>query len=339
MKNRTLVIYHYFEKDQSYIDNFLNFIVFGYFEDIDYIIAIAGESTIDFPKLENIEYIRTENINNDYGGYSQVISKTPRVLDYDHVIFVNSSVRGPFVQVNCGKRWTDFFLDKIQGEVGLVGSTINILPADSFHGQRYYQKHAGTGPLPHVQTMVYAMPQAVLQYLVEGGFYAEREQLDKYDVIEEYEIKLTQLVLAKGWNIASILPEYCIADYRGDYRDINPAAMEGDPSYPFAYFGRSAHPFEVIFVKTNRGIFNLKYLERLSHSALYNRPLPKQLISSKSVSRYVSRIITVKALKDQIPLEEQRLTPEQVIHFAGLLLKQYPEARVQIEDLLKSAVA
>jgi len=54
---KVLVIYHYYEKDQSYIDNFCHFLRFGYDSDLSYLIIVAGEHTIDFPTLDNIQYL------------------------------------------------------------------------------------------------------------------------------------------------------------------------------------------------------------------------------------------------------------------------------------------
>ena len=52
----------------------------------------------------------------------------------------------------------------------------------------------------------------------------------------------------------SLLPEYREIDYRRPTSDINPTSGEGDPSFQGGYFGRTLHPFETIFVKTNRQI-------------------------------------------------------------------------------------
>jgi hypothetical protein len=40
--NRTLVLYHFYEKDEQYVDNFCHFLEFGYRRDIDYKIIVSG---------------------------------------------------------------------------------------------------------------------------------------------------------------------------------------------------------------------------------------------------------------------------------------------------------
>lgn len=50
--------------------------------------------------------------------------------------------------------------------------------------------------------------------------------------------------------------------------EINPSAVNGDPCFPEAYFGRSLHPFEVVFVKTDRKFVDPGYLRFLEASQL-----------------------------------------------------------------------
>ena len=42
-----LVLYHYFEKDQSYINNFAHFLRFGYDSTLNYLVIIAGECSLE----------------------------------------------------------------------------------------------------------------------------------------------------------------------------------------------------------------------------------------------------------------------------------------------------
>ena len=70
---QVLVLYHYYEKEQSYIDNFAHFLRFGYDSSLDYLIVIAGECSVDLPSLDNVQYLFTENKNFDYGGYCSAI--------------------------------------------------------------------------------------------------------------------------------------------------------------------------------------------------------------------------------------------------------------------------
>lgn len=55
-----------------------------------------------------------------------------------------------------------------------------------------------------------------------------------------------------GWNICGILPEYQNIDFR--ILDINTTGLDHDPVFPNSCFGRTVHPYECIFIKTNRDI-------------------------------------------------------------------------------------
>ena len=78
----TLIVYHLFEKDQTYIDNFHHFMRFGYRPEHDYLVVIAGANNIALPEMRNIRYLLTDNHNNDYGGYCAAVQQTPNILQY-----------------------------------------------------------------------------------------------------------------------------------------------------------------------------------------------------------------------------------------------------------------
>lgn len=305
MRSTTLVIYHYFEKDHSYVANFFHFLRFGYSPSVDYVVVIAGIHTISLPQLKNLTYIFTENKNHDYGGYAYAIKKTTNISSYDFVIFVNSSVRGPFTPTYGKKHWTEYFTDLLVGDVGLTGSTINILPAHSPHSKSYKDTYGGSEPFSHVQTMAYGMPRSTLIFLVENGFFDLNHTLGKNAVIRDYEINLSQRVIANGWNLKCLLAEYNTIDYREPHAEINPTSRNGDPSFGFAYFGRTIHPFEVMFVKTNRGMFTRNYLNRLSYSAHTQTAIPTELLNNTSFVKYIKLLDAVATSTELVPFGDE----------------------------------
>jgi hypothetical protein len=107
---RVLVLYHYYEKDQSYIDNFAHFLRFGYDLNLNYLIVIAGGCSLDLPTLDNVQYFFSENKNFDYGGYCSAIQTLDLWQRYDFYLFINSSVRGPFLPAYCNQEWTKLFI-------------------------------------------------------------------------------------------------------------------------------------------------------------------------------------------------------------------------------------
>ena len=269
-KSNILVIYHYYEKDQSYIDNFAHFLRFGYDSDLSYLIIVAGEYTIDFPALDNIQYLFTENKNFDYGGYCEAVSTLSIWQKYDFYLFVNSSVRGPFAPACCYQKWTDLFIDQLSADVGIVGTAISITPSQHSIAKMYHEKYGkikrNNQFLGHVQTTCYALSQQVLTHIIKAGFYETNEALNKDETVRDYEIRLSQLILDMGLNLRCMLPEYNQIDYREAHGDLNPTSREGDSGFEHSYFGRSAHPYESIFIKTSRNTFSEEDLMRLAYS-------------------------------------------------------------------------
>ena len=279
--SKTLVIYHYYEKDQSYIDNFSHFLRFGYDADLSYLIIVAGQHTIDFPVLDNIQYLFTENKNFDYGGYCEAVSKLAIWQKYDFYLFVNSSVRGPFTPAYFGQRWTDLFIDQLSADVGIVGAAISITPFQHSIAKMYHDKYGKHERnyqfLAHVQTTCYVLSRQVLVQLIAAGFYDVTKALNKDETVRDYEIRLSQLILDMGLNLRCMLPEYNQIDYRVALTDVNPASREGDSGFEYSYFGRSAHPYESIFIKTSRNTFPEEDLMRLAYSMSMHHKLPNCL--------------------------------------------------------------
>lgn len=294
--SKTLVIYHYYEKDQSYIDNFSHFIRFGYESTLDYLIIVAGEYTIDFLALPNIEYLFVENKNFDYGGYSTAILSMTIWQQYDFYIFINSSVRGPFLTRHFSKKWPDLFTDQLIGDAGIVGSSISITPSSHSICMLYHEKYGHQSRnkkfLGHVQTTCYAIRRDMLEKLKSLGFYGQTESLTKDETVRDYEIHLSQLILNMNCNLQCLLPEYNQIDYRKDYEDINPASREGDSGFEGSYFGRTIHPYESIFIKTSRNTYSDSYLLRLAYSMSAAHPIDKNLEKSSFVNSFIEKAET-----------------------------------------------
>jgi hypothetical protein len=267
---QALVLYHYYEKDQSYIDNFAHFLRFGYDSSLDYLIVIAGEYSVDLPSLDNIQYLFTENKNFDYGGYCEAIQTLDLWKKYDFYLFINSSVRGPFLLACCNQNWTNLFLDQLSDEIGIIGSAISITPSSHSISKMYHEKYGklerNNRLLGHVQTTCYALSREVLGQLIKLGFYDENKDLNKDEAVRDYEIRLSQSILDMGLNLRCMLPEYNQVDYRKALIDINPASREGDSGFERSYFGRSAHPYESIFIKTSRATYSEESLMRFAYS-------------------------------------------------------------------------
>ena len=292
--SKVLVLYHYFEKDQSYIDNFAHFLTFGYDPSLNYLIIVAGEYSIDLPSLDNVEYLFTENKNFVYGGYCAAIKNIDLWQRYDFYFFINSSVRGPFLLEHCSEKWTDLFIEKFSDDVGIIGSVISITPFKHSIARMYHEKYGRLDRnhelLGHVQTTCYVLSRHVLNQLIELGFYEGADDLNKDETVRDYEIRLSQLILDMGLNLQCMLPEYNQIDYREALVDINPASREGDSGFEGSYFGRSAHPYETIFIKTSRNNFSDEDLLRFAFSMSVQNAANAHPVVHSLLSAYIQKI-------------------------------------------------
>jgi hypothetical protein len=338
MPQKKLVIYHYFEKNSNYRDNFLHFQIFGVRSEVDYVFIISGDCSVDLPTLPNVVYFFTDHKRSDFGGYAQLINEGFDLSPYDNIFFINSSVRGPFVPPYFSQPWCESFLDKMHIDVGAVGSSICTLNEDFRHSINYQARYGGNPPYSHVQTMAYVLRKKVLSKLIADGFYLEDRDTTKTLAIEDYEIHLSQLVLKQGWNLRCLLSEFNGIDYRLPHTNPNPTSTVGDPNEVLGYFGRSVHPYETIFIKTNRDLYTDAYLDRLTYSMMQARRsnISEAILASPSVQGYINRV------------ERQALSGEQVSDYSYLpgfienqaLLKTGQEeatlAKKQLKDMLQS---
>ena len=104
--------------------------------------------------------------------------------------------------------------------------------------------------------------------------------MTKDEIIQGYEIAISQELIEQGFAIASLLQtqDYFTDDKRKT--NYETTALSGDPAFRSAFYGRSISPFENIFVKTNRNMISNVDLASYTFSGLEDTrrfsPLPKQ---------------------------------------------------------------
>ena len=249
--NKICCIYAYYEKDNMYKKNLKYFIRNGILNNIDYYFVINGTHTITINKANNITILYRENKGLDFGAYSYVLHKLTK--KYDYYIFLNTSVRGPFLR-NSVKPWFNYFLELFTDNVKIVGTTINIFPHSHYMNYDLEKMYMKSAPFPHVQSMFFIITAEYLEYLMSINFFNEEElaNVDINYVIVTKEIGLSQYALKNGWNINCILPKYKNLDYLTIKDEINPSSYNGDPYYTNCYFNTTINKYEVIFFKINR---------------------------------------------------------------------------------------
>lgn len=273
MTFKTVVVYHYFEKDSVYRDNLIFFLANGVHSDAYFYIIISGECSVPIPSLENVTVIRTRNWNHDFGGYIQFV-RDHFSENYEYYIFINSSMRGPFIPSYVDGIWNNYFTSKLEGDIKLVGASINTMPSNCQITENFYNKFGYPVSFPHVQTTAYALTKEAMLYLIRLGFFDVRMQLTKEEVIVDYELRLSQEIIRNGWNIGTILPLYKDIDYRNIQNEYpNFSSRNGDVLYSGCFFGRSITPTEGMFVKTNRNMINKYDLASYTFTSLYDRKI------------------------------------------------------------------
>ena len=261
---RIAVFYHYFESNSQYRENFIYFISTCYREDIDFYISISSpEHTLDLPEHRNITYILCENRNLDFGGFSASLNSLADFEAYDACIFINCSVRGPFLPEYVGGDWTDVFTRHLTGDVHLVGTGFSRVPEDS-RLITHLPRGAYAPPYDALQTTAYALSREALKHLIAIGFYETDATWTKDQVIALYEIRLSLEIRAQGWKIRCLLPTYGA----GDGATLNLSARGGDPHQRRAFFSRTLSPLELIFVKTSRNMLSERELKSHTYTAL-----------------------------------------------------------------------
>jgi len=143
-----LYVFHlYNERVKTFIDNCI-----FYDSDVDFIVISNDKN--DMVKVP--AYVKTlvrDNIGYDFGGWSDALLTNNLYRSYDKFIFVNSSVNGPFIPSYYTGKWTDIYINGLQKNIKLFGSTINTC-CNPMHRA-------------HVQSYIFSMGKECLQYLID----------------------------------------------------------------------------------------------------------------------------------------------------------------------------
>jgi len=226
---RTAIIYHSFQLT----DNVRHFLKHGVFEDPDYhYYFIINDPELSYGGLlQNAEQYNRPNQGLDFGGYSEFVQlRREELQQYDYLLFLNQTLIGPLLPIWYPQphRWPDLFTAMLTDEVKLAGISTS------------YQIS------PHVQSTLFCMDQVGFTLLCDHGIFNPEVPEDKWQLILEREIGMSQVILRHNYNIAGLLKQ----DHHVDFRT-GPPELHGDPWHYSNYLGKTPHPYETIFVKTN----------------------------------------------------------------------------------------
>lgn len=255
VKLLVLYIFHlYNDRVKHFLDNSI-----FYDENIDFVI-ICNDKSINIDD-EIIHYNTTvfyrDNIGYDFGGWSDALFANDIYKNYTHFIFVNSSVMGPYLDPNYTGRWTDIYIENLNGNIKLFGSTINANPSvvlDGVDVQHRIDKNPRLS-WAHVQSYIFSMNITTLCYLIDNGIFSNTNYAQTFqEAIWQREVRMSRLIIDKGWNIGSMLKRYRGVDFTFhdktafDY-DIN---IVGDVMWE-NYENKLWNKYDLVFVKGNKG--------------------------------------------------------------------------------------
>lgn len=215
---KTLCIFAYNDRNQSFTDNLKYFLQNGLFEsaNITFCIVVSGASTtIQFPKQDNLHVLRRENRHGDFGAWGYALDQLGTGFDY--FIFLNDTCRGPYIPHWAPRSdWVQFFCKRLDARCKLIGPTKNSLLGS------------------HVQSYAFATDHIGLSILLEQKIFHPtlHYPAQKGEFIVQHEVRASKLLLEKGYEIAEF--------YNGN-----------GGSSPYMAFHFHLSPFEVMYVKTN----------------------------------------------------------------------------------------
>eukprot|EP00892_Ulva_mutabilis_P010141 jgi/Ulvmu1/749/UM010_0123.1 len=268
---RTLVLYAFSNTDPEYYPNLVFFVKHGVpgCHACEFIIIVNEGPTspaVALPELPRdavARYVRHSNECYDWGTFGWVLKTQAINTDaYQHFIFLNSSVRGPFLPTYLQGRvhFTEAMTSKLVGEVKMVGPTISCEATGTGPGGRLRSN-------PHVQSYAVATDAFGMRLLLADGAvfgcYASF-----HDTIFHSELGASAAILDAGYNLDCFMSRYQGVDWRDDkVADCNAAVN------PFSH-GRvdavGLTPMELMFIKVKSNMLRLKFPSALA-AASYDR--------------------------------------------------------------------
>lgn len=230
---RPLILYAYSETPSAHI-NIQFFIKHGLHDSADFIFILNGDTDIMdiIPNATNIRYVRRPNDCYDLGAYAEVLTKNDLYKKYEKFIMLNASIRGPFLPVWAKNCWSEMYLARITKEVKLVGMTANCWPAF------------------HVQSMIWATDSIGLTALLTSPT-GINDCFHTWDSAVKAEVGASAVIKEAGYKI-----DVMMSAFHGDelYEEHCDGSENGDVLWDHKYYGTNVHPYETIFMKSNRDI-------------------------------------------------------------------------------------
>eukprot|EP01025_Chloroclados_australasicus_P058770 TRINITY_DN740_c2_g1_i3.p1 TRINITY_DN740_c2_g1~~TRINITY_DN740_c2_g1_i3.p1 ORF type:complete len:321 (+),score=8.08 TRINITY_DN740_c2_g1_i3:53-964(+) len=216
----TVVLYVFGGNDPYYQGNLLYFLVHGIQPNVDYVIILQdGWAKVSVPLANelrrvptNVKIITHPNQCYDWGTFGWYLQKNLQQLrnNYQYIIFVNSSIRGPFYTAYEEQDWVTIMKEQLnmQKDVKVFGASINC-ELYAWHKikpdlQRYN---------PHVQSYLMIMDFDTLDILF-GDPYVFQCHKALEAAVHYAELGSSLKLLKAGYNIGTSLLRYQGVDWR-----------------------------------------------------------------------------------------------------------------------------
>jgi hypothetical protein len=256
--SRTLIVY-VFGKTHAFAERNLDFFIRtavcqSHHADYYFILQQINNEIFDEKKLpilpSNAHYIQHPNECFDLGTIGWFLSNgTIDKSRYKYFIFLNSSIRGPFiVSYYDSPIWYTIFTRRLNDNIKLVGCTISCEIT------------------AHVQSYFWALYLETLDFLLENTDVFEcYKTID--DTINHGEVTASRRLLDSGYGIDSLMKKYQGVDFR--YNRAAKCVDRANPTYAKAADGITIDAFEVVFVKMKYG--TLAYHDKFERVDVYEK--------------------------------------------------------------------
>jgi hypothetical protein len=257
-----LILYAYSESETART-NIEFFIRHGLHAAADFVFILNGPTDVAniIPKESNIHIVQRKNDCYDIGAYAEVLTKDNLYKGYKRFIMLNASIRGPFLPYWAKGCWSDMYLGRITDEVKLVGMTANCWP--TFH----VQSMIWATDIHGLNALLFPTKEALAAYALDPPKSAEKDPEKRAKAPKQApginscfhtwitavtaEVGASSLIKAAGYKL-----DVMMSAYHGTERfeEVCDSSENADVLWDKEYFGTNVHPFETVFIKSNRDI-------------------------------------------------------------------------------------
>ncbi len=295
---KTLVLYSFTEITV----NVEHFIKNAIFEDdnVDFLL-ICNNKELNFNVPTYVKKLYRDNIGFDFGAWSDGLLIDDLYKNYDYFIFCNSSIIGPYFHINDRNiKWTNIYLNKLNDDIKIVGSTINAMYNSFIFNYENATNEDNIINLSHVQSYIFAINKETCDFLIKNNIFSQNYITNEKQLIIEKEIGMSRLIINNNWNIGCLLKHYHNVDFR--FKDKKPKDYSinfyDDITYPY-YNNNLWNHIELVFIKNNTN--NIEKLIDL----LINITITKKGLEIGGPSNNAELIYSVKKTIDNVCLEDK----------------------------------